>query len=155
MDRVEVLPVEKPGVKGERPNFVLSTVALIFGGFMITCGGMTLVTEKTPILQFSTIHGMSAYGVPALFGALAYRSAKRRRLNLVRSSSVRIGVEALLVGVALLPPLLALVSSPGSLLSALYSGPASILIPIAWVIVAYYSACAGVTVERLFGRAAR
>jgi len=155
MARNAVLSVEKMGSDESRPSFVLSTVAMIFGGFMLACGAMGFVNERTLVLRTTFVHGMSAYGLPALFGALAYRSAKRRRLNLVRSSISRVMAEGALIGTALLPQLLAMIFSPKGFLPELNRDPAPVLVSVVWVLAAYYAARTGFTIRNLFTNAGR
>ena len=123
----------------KQPSFLLSTLALLFGLLVIVSGIINFANEQSPFFRSMNIHVVMCYGIPAFFGALAYKSAKKRKLNLVKSSFLRIGEEILLVSAALFHQLWAIVVTPKGFVAAINRDPASTLIPMIWVLLAYYS----------------
>lgn len=97
-----------------------STIAIVAGLFMIAA----IATQPQSSLPIA--------GAVTLFGALAYRSCKRRRLGEVRSTALRQGLEIL----ALLAAILIIVLQT-NLKERLILDPVPNILPIVWALVAY------------------
>tara|TARA_R110002110_G_scaffold184112_1_gene390798 strand:- start:163 stop:531 length:369 start_codon:yes stop_codon:yes gene_type:complete len=96
-----------------------STVAMILGVLSLLSG----ITNPGPIL---------ISGIVILLGAIAYRSAKNRKLGRVRSTKLRMGLEiSAIVGAVLIVVL------QSDFLMSLERDPANNLIIPLWVVVAY------------------
>jgi hypothetical protein len=106
-----------------KDSFLGSTVAMVVGG-LSSLGEL----RHWPNASDEVIIA----GVTACCGALAYRSAKQRRLGLSANSLSRKISERLLVGVALLPVPLAAFLPEGILLRPW----SAVVIPI-WTVTAY------------------
>jgi len=96
-----------------------SSIALFIGALSIFAG-----LAKPSAILFS--------GVVIILGALAYRSAKKRRLGETKSSVTRKAIEITAVIIAM-----AIVLLQDNLLKAIESDPAQNLIIPLWVLVAY------------------
>ncbi len=103
-----------------------SMAALVIGGLSIVAG-ISQAGSGAPNSLDTAIGGSVM-----VLGALAYRSLKRRRLGIKSDSTVRRGMEIVIIAAAL-----CLVVLQRGFLDRLYLNPVvSLLIP-AWVLIAY------------------
>ena len=73
-----------------------SMTAIIFG-FLLFASGLT------PYEETGSFNGGSIFGgISLLFGAIAYRMAKKRKLGVVKSSFIRITIEVICIIIAVL-----------------------------------------------------
>ena len=73
-----------------------SMTAIIFG-FLLFASGLT------PYEETGSFNGGSIFGgISLLFGAIAYRMAKKRKLGVVKSSFIRITIEVICIIIAFL-----------------------------------------------------
>ena len=73
-----------------------SMTAIIFG-FLLFASGLT------PYEETGSFNGGSIFGgISLLFGAIAYRMAKKRKLGVVKSSFIRITIEVICIIIAIL-----------------------------------------------------
>jgi len=83
-----------------KENFIGSTVAIVFG-FVYFLSGVNLLSQQTSSSLESLI-----IGPVVILGALAYKSIKKRKLNLVPSSKVRLILEIIAITLVLMSFLL-------------------------------------------------
>jgi len=92
-------------------------------------------------------------GVATIFGSLAYKSAKKRRLELVKGTLLRKVWEAVAINIALAYVYIPLVLFPEQLWTNFVLEPV-VYIPIVWVPAAYYAVIKGWSIRRIFRRGA-
>lgn len=107
-----------------KPSFIGSTVAIVIG--VISIG--TQLTHISTWVHMDNIVG----GVTAIFGAVAYRLAKERRLGLKPDSAVLRSVEAALLAVVVGTPVVQTIMS----VDFVTRPWSNLLIPV-WTVAAY------------------
>lgn len=106
-----------------KSSFIGSTVAMVIGAISLL-GQLS----HWPSVNDDNIFG----GVTAILGAMAYRSAKQRRLGLNRDATWRRIAEVALLALVCLPVPFAIVTVDG----VVHNPWSSIVVP-AWSIIAY------------------
>ena len=70
----------------------------IICGFLLFASGVGPNLEETGLALPSSIFG----GISLMFGAIAYRMAKKRKLGVVKSSFIRLAIEVICIIIAIL-----------------------------------------------------
>ena len=74
------------------------SMTAIICGFLLFASGVGPNLEETGLALPSSIFG----GISLMFGAIAYRMAKKRKLGVVKSSFIRITIEVICIIIAVL-----------------------------------------------------
>ena len=74
------------------------SMTAIICGFLLFASGVGPNLEETGLASPSSIFG----GISLMFGAIAYRMAKKRKLGVVKSSFIRITIEVICIIIAVL-----------------------------------------------------
>lgn len=122
---------------GQRLLKNLGSSAALFAGCIAILAGLLALAQHAP--QLDTLRT----GIVMVLGALAYRSAKRRRLGEVKSTRMRISFEITLLAAICVTILAQNNVAQRMVINAL----TNVLVP-AWALVAYLVACRPVPEER-------
>ena len=81
-------------------KYLGSTIVIILGVIFFTLGVSAIAT---PTETNRSLRGGLVFGLPIIFGALAYKSAKKRKFLIEAPSIVRIIFEIIYLSLAVLP----------------------------------------------------
>jgi hypothetical protein len=81
-------------------KFLGSTIALVFG-WLIVVAGVSAVARNAETGVPPASPFMLYAGIMILLGTYAYRSKKKRQLGMLENSQVRIGAEAIIIGLVI------------------------------------------------------